>query len=143
MLEKKAVGERLKKARTALGLTQKELFVLIEMPVPSLQDYEAGKRMPGGDALASLIRAGINTNWLLTGKGPMLLADLVPPAVATASPAISVHALEAILEGALKVAPNAPAHALAKHCAGVYKKCIEDGLIAPEGIGSGNPNEAV
>lgn len=74
--QKQAVGERLKEARAALRLTQKELCAKVEMPLPSLRDYELGKRIPGGDAIAALIRAGINANWLLTGEGPMLLAEL-------------------------------------------------------------------
>lgn len=74
--QKIAVGVRLKEARAALGLTQKELCALIEMPLPSLRDYELGKRIPGGDAIGGLVRAGINSNWLLTGEGPMLLSTL-------------------------------------------------------------------
>lgn len=74
--QKMAVGSRLKEARAALGLTQKELCALIEKPLPSLRDYELGKSIPGGEAVAGLIRAGINANWLLTGEGPMLLSDL-------------------------------------------------------------------
>lgn len=46
------------------------------MPIPSLREYELGKRTPGGDAIEAFIRAGINANWLLTGEGPMLLAEL-------------------------------------------------------------------
>lgn len=80
--QKMAVGGRLKEARSALGLTQKELCALIEKPLPSLRDYELGKSIPGGEAVAGLVRAGINANWLLTGEGPMLLADLVKAAEA-------------------------------------------------------------
>ena len=34
--------------------------------------------MPGGQMIGTLVRAGINANWLLMGEGPMLLADLKP-----------------------------------------------------------------
>ena len=46
------------------------------MPLPSLKNYEASQRIPGGEAIAALMHAGINANWLLTGEGPMLMADL-------------------------------------------------------------------
>lgn len=114
---------------------------MIEKPLPSLRDYELGKSIPGGEAIGGLVRAGINANWLLTGEGPMLLADWVAPAP-PASTRINVKALEAIIEGALKVAPNAPAAAIAAHAARVYAQCIEDGLITPEGIGQGNLESA-
>lgn len=73
--EKQAVGERLRAARGALSLTQKGLCDVAGMRLPSLRDYELGNRIPGGEAVACLSRAGINANWLLTGEGPMLLAD--------------------------------------------------------------------
>ena len=92
--QKKAVGDRFKKARAALGLTQKELFALVGIPVPSLQDYEAGKRMPGGEAVSALIGAGINANWLLTGDGSMLLADMQ----AIPSGALDMHRLQRALQ---------------------------------------------
>lgn len=45
------------------------------MPLPSLRDYELSKRIPGGDAIACFIRAGIDATWLLTGDGEMFLPD--------------------------------------------------------------------
>ena len=140
--QKKAVGDRFKQARAALGLTQKEFCAVIGKPVPSLQDYEAGKSMPGGEAVAALIGAGINANWLLTGEGPMLLADLVPPVVPAAAPGINADALEAIIEGALKITPNAPASQIAAFSARLYKDCIDQGMITPDGIGNGNLDAA-
>ena len=68
------VGGRLKAVRGALGFTQKALCALIEMPLPSLRDYELGKTIPGGKALEKLTRAGVNTGWLLSGEGKMLLS---------------------------------------------------------------------
>lgn len=74
-LAKIAVGERLKLARESLDLSQKEFCATTGMPFPSLRGYELGLRMPGGDAIALFIRAGINANWLLTGEGSILLRD--------------------------------------------------------------------
>ncbi|MGL5632913.1 MAG: helix-turn-helix domain-containing protein, partial [Azovibrio sp.] len=70
------VGARIKAARKALGMTQDELAALAGARSKSgLQDNEAGKNMPGGHMLGALVKAGVNANWLLSGKGEMLLAD--------------------------------------------------------------------
>lgn len=72
---KAAIGSRIKEARAALEMTQKELCETIGMPLPSLRDYELCKRIPGGEAIAMFCCAGINANWLLLGEGPMLITD--------------------------------------------------------------------
>ena len=72
---RRITGERLKKARAALRLTQREPADTAGMPLPSHKDYEWGKRTPGGDALAAYARAGINVQWLLTGEGEMLVGN--------------------------------------------------------------------
>ena len=53
------------------------------MPAASLRNYELSKQIPGGEALKTFLRAGISTDWLLTGEGPMLKAAASPslPAV--------------------------------------------------------------
>ena len=139
--QKMAVGARLKEARAALGLTQKELCALVEMPLPSLRDYELGKRIPGGEAIGGLVRAGINANWLLTGEGPMLLANLQAQAedssAAGLRPAINAEVLGAVIEGTLRVVPDAPAHKLAAHIASVYVGFIEQGLLTVDGKQTG------
>ena len=75
---KEALGSRLKQARSALVMTQKEWCEASGMKLPSLRDYELCKRIPGGEALSLYARAGINLNWLLTGVGPIWLRDLPP-----------------------------------------------------------------
>lgn len=70
------IGARIKEARAALLLTQKEFCVMTGMKLPSLRDYELGNSIPGGEAIVDLTRARINTNWLLTGVGEMFLADI-------------------------------------------------------------------
>lgn len=70
------VAERLKEARGALGLTQAEAVSKFGIPLGSLRKYEQGPSEPGSQALAGLAKAGINVNWLLTGDGKMLLADI-------------------------------------------------------------------
>lgn len=36
----------IKEARTALGLTQRDIFELMGIPLRTLQDWEAGRRTP-------------------------------------------------------------------------------------------------
>lgn len=132
------LGARLKAARAALGITQEDAVALSGIPLDTYRKYEGGKRAPGADAIAGLIRAGINANWLLTGDGPMLFADLV----ATAPPKINVDALEAIIEGTIKALPKASPDAIARQAVGFYVQCIEKELITPEGIGSSKLNVA-
>lgn len=91
---KDVLASRLRAARGVLGLTQRQAAHKAQMPLPSYKDYEAGNRMPGGEALELLILAGINANWLLTGSGPMLMAELDPASVA---PAIDANTLEGII----------------------------------------------
>jgi transcriptional regulator with XRE-family HTH domain len=51
------------------------------IPASTLQSYEAGSK-PGIDALARLARVGnVDLDWLLTGKGEIRPAGLVPGAV--------------------------------------------------------------
>jgi len=67
------------------------------------------------------IRAGINANWLLTGEGPMLLADLVnqeqlaalrAQAAKPAPPDIDEHLLALCIQGIFQANPSAtPEHA--------------------------------
>lgn len=79
----KEIGARIKAARKALGLTQDALAARAGATSNrGLQDNEAGKSMPGGQMIGALVNAGANANWLLTGEGSMLLADLQAPVIA-------------------------------------------------------------
>lgn len=61
------ISERLKDVRKKFGYTQKQMGESIGSSLSTWQDYEAGKSIPGGNALAGLARLGVNINWLLTG----------------------------------------------------------------------------
>lgn len=97
-----------------LGLKQEDASSKFGVAKSTYQKYEAGSSIPGGEAIAGFIGAGINANWLLTGEGPMLLKDLQPPALA-APPKfkINTEALAAIMNA------------------------LESGLITPDGVGKG------
>lgn len=71
-------AERLRKAREATGLAPKALAARAGIPWNSYKDYEAGKTVAGGVALAALLRAGIDINWILgVGNHPL---HSTPPA---------------------------------------------------------------
>lgn len=69
------IGERLRLVRNKFGLTQPAAASKFNIPVGTLKQYEKGPSEPGAGALRGLAEGGINTNWLLTGEGDMLLAD--------------------------------------------------------------------
>jgi transcriptional regulator with XRE-family HTH domain len=62
------IVERLKTSRSTLGFTQKQIGEAIGVTLRTWQDYEAGKSIPGGNALAGLARLGVDINWLLIGE---------------------------------------------------------------------------
>lgn len=101
------LGERLKQARAVLDLTQKEFSLRHGLALPSLRDYELGNRVPGGEALCIYARAGIRVDWLLTGEGPMRLADGVAPAPAQPAPPLNPTMLAVCVQGVLEADPKA------------------------------------
>lgn len=62
------------------------------MKLPSLRDYELGNRIPGGEAVVDLARAGMNAHWILTGQGSMLISDL-PAAISSSEDEDVEHTL--------------------------------------------------
>lgn len=74
-----ALGERMKASRELLGISQAAFCEQygFDISIRSYQKNEAGLNEPGIGLAASFTVAGINANWLLTGEGPMLLAELM------------------------------------------------------------------
>jgi hypothetical protein len=65
---------------------------------------ENGVNEAGICLAGSFVQAGINANWLLTGEGPMLLADLKAPAPPGSFDSARMHlAIEAVEEGLIAV----------------------------------------
>lgn len=62
---------RIKAIRESLGYSQKDMALAIDSSLPSVQNYESGKSIPGGNVFEALVKLGFNANWLLTGKGKM------------------------------------------------------------------------
>lgn len=74
-----SIGERIKAVREAMNLSQEGLAMAVGGSKRGIQDNEARNRVPGGEVLAALVRLGVNANWLLTGEGPMMVAELEKP----------------------------------------------------------------
>ena len=70
---KTGLGGRLKQARELLGHGQRQFAGIIEIPLPSIKDYEGGKSIPGGEALARYAMLGFNLRWLLRDEGDPLV----------------------------------------------------------------------
>ena len=162
-----ALGERLRAAREALGLSRPAFVEKFGGSVRTIENNEGGRNEPGACLIGVLAANGINANWLLTGEGPMLIAELstmarvdmlvaernelavslqkaLEKAWATApqAPRLNVDVLASIIEGLLRTAPNAPPDKLGSVCASLYQDLIDKEMITPEGIGPGNQANA-
>lgn len=91
------IGERLKSFRTQLGVSQERLGEMAGGTKRGIQENEGGRSAPQARVLAGLVELGLNANWLLTGKGPMLLAELEAGAQAPSSP-LDVELLQLVLD---------------------------------------------
>lgn len=93
------IGARLKVWREGVGLGQSEAAARLGMSESTYQNYEREVRAPRMEAMEAFVRSGLNANWLLTGEGPMLLADLVQPAAGQLDQVRLRLALETVEEG--------------------------------------------
>lgn len=93
-------GDRLRSFREKCGMTQPMIAEKCGVSLRALQDYEAGKRLPAGEALEALGGMGLDLNWLLTGDGEMFRDTLGRPVGGTAAqPAIDAELMGLIVEG--------------------------------------------
>lgn len=67
--------DRIKKVRTWTALNQTDFARLVGMTMRGYQSNERGLTEPSFRVLGKYIELGINANWLITGKGEMLLHD--------------------------------------------------------------------
>lgn len=163
-----ALGERMKAAREALGLTQATFHEQYGYgSVRTYQKNEAGANEAGICLVGSFIRAGINANWLLTGDGPMLISELSTMArvdmlvaerdeladslqkalekawSAPQAPRINVDALAHAYAVTIQTAPKDETIAQsARKAVAFYQYCWEKGLITEDGEGQGNEHGA-
>lgn len=72
-LDKKRVGERIKKLRLAKKMSQTDLRVMLGISSGNLSDIERGRQYPSAPALVALSEAlGCSVDYLLTGKDEVL-----------------------------------------------------------------------
>lgn len=128
-------------ARDAVGLTQEGLAQAVGGSKPGIRDNEGGKNVPGGKVICGLINLGINANWLLTGEGPMLLKDLQE--VPAPAPRINIDALVQAFCVSVATAPKGETmEQSARKAVQFYLYCLDQGLITPEGLGTGIDGKA-
>jgi len=71
------VQERLRILRKALGLSQGEIALKAETKRSTYAGYESGISLPNAECLTALNKnCGVNSNWLLTGEGEMLVIKI-------------------------------------------------------------------
>lgn len=102
------LSARLRSARESTGMGQAEFAREYGLPTATYRKNENGVNEAGICLAGSFIQAGINANWLLTGSGPMLLADLQAPSsppgtLDIARMRLAIEAVEEGLEAAKRV----------------------------------------
>ena len=65
------ISERLRAAREAIGLTQREMAERLGLALVTYGRSETGNRAMDEGELAALAGMGINLHWLVSGEGQM------------------------------------------------------------------------
>lgn len=69
-------GERLKKVRAHLKISQKDFAAYLGVAASYLSEIESGKTRPGYNFLIKLVEVfKVSSNWILLGTGEMFLTD--------------------------------------------------------------------
>lgn len=63
-----SLGTRLRQFIKLNGMTVRQFEKATEIPYRSIHEYLSDKRKPGAEHLAKMIDAGVDIEWLLTGK---------------------------------------------------------------------------
>lgn len=74
-----SIGERLRVFRESMKLTQAQMAKAAGGSTPGYKSNEQGTALPNSKLLVGLRGLGLNVDWLLSGEGPMLRADLLAP----------------------------------------------------------------
>lgn len=73
-----SIGSRIRCARENFGFIRPGFSEKFGVSVRTLENNERGRNEPGASLFLPFAALGVNTNWLLTGEGQMLLADMKP-----------------------------------------------------------------
>ena len=66
------IGARVGLARRTIGISVEDFSARTGIPQSTLKKYESGDRTPGGDAIQSITKVGVDAHWLVTGEGEIL-----------------------------------------------------------------------
>jgi len=69
------IGERFKKVRVSLGLSQPEMSERISLSRNAWQTYELERSTPGTAVYQSLLNLGFSVDWILNGVGAMKINE--------------------------------------------------------------------
>jgi hypothetical protein len=127
-----AIGGRMKDVRRYLDLTQVAFYDKFvgtdRMTLRTYQRAETGANESGISLVESFIRAGINANWLFTGKGPMLLADIMSTVAGALDPERLQYALQAVEENLVAIGRAMAPDRKAELVIAIYDLCEEASL---------------
>ncbi|UFS71555.1 XRE family transcriptional regulator [Geomonas sp. RF6] len=137
----KELGARLRSARLALGLTQKEFAASLGIVQGFLSGIECGKKYPSDTLLIALTHCyGINAGWLSDGSGEMFSGRAPAPRHKGIAPLLHTIPEEfppAAAGAEYVTLPNLPDGCYAIVCYGDFMApTIRDGdlvIFAPEG----------
>ena len=74
-----SIGERLRLFREAKRMSQAQMAEAIDGATAGYKKNEQGLALPNSKVLIGLYDLGLNVNWLLSGEGPMLRAEIPAP----------------------------------------------------------------
>lgn len=153
----------MKEAREARSIGQAAFAEEYGLNVRTYRKNEGGLNEAGMCLISAFVSAGINANWLLTGEGPMLLAELdkqdrpyalaqwqqnqgqavykvmePPPPFGgqcqpSVRPNINADAFAAILSGIMQAMPGAPPDRIARLAVECYMKTLDEQPDTPAG----------
>jgi len=88
----KDIGKRLKEFRESFGLSQKDFGRSLELPGPeTISRWERGLAYPPADILFKIREKYLlNSDWLLSGEGEMLLSAGARPNLGFIDPAVQL-----------------------------------------------------
>ena len=136
---KSELSDRLRRFRESLRLTQAQMAVALGGSTPGYKNNEQGLALPNTKMLIALREQGLNVDWLLSGEGPMLRAELER----RVAPKINEEALIKAFEVMVQTAkPDETPRQTARKAVEFYMYLIEKGMITPEGVGDGNQSSA-
>jgi hypothetical protein len=105
-----SVGQRFSQLIQALGMSKNAFAISLDKTATVIQHLVDERNKPGFDLMNKVVDVypNVSIEWLLRGKGPMLLNEAIMPAAVTAeNPAAEVPTAPAISPASTTAAPKA------------------------------------